>query len=63
MIITWTTLSFINESVVEFGEDSLHLASHGTQKIFKHGLIYGRETTMHTVVLRGLQPGVKYSKF
>ena len=63
MIVTWTTINFINMSVVEFGEDSLHLAKFGTQKSFMHGLIYGRKTTMHTVVLTGLQPGTKYSKF
>ena len=62
MIITWTTLDYVPESIVEYGVSSLNSSARGTQNIFKNGIILVRNITMHQVLLTNLIPGQTYSK-
>ena len=60
MIITWTTLDFINETYVEYGIKNLDLVVIGSEKRFKNGDSSSREITMHQVLLNNLVPGQTY---
>ena len=60
MIITWTTLEFVNETYVEYGMNNLDRVAIGSEKIFKNGDASSRETTIHQVVLNNLRPGQTY---
>ena len=61
MIITWTTLSFVNDSVVEYGINGLDTKASGNVRSFKNGGKTNREETIHEVLLNGLIPGQQYS--
>lgn len=61
MIVTWTTLSPVNESFVEFGTgDKLDYLAFGTVKKFKNNLFFSRDTYIHQVLMTGLIPGQQY---
>ncbi len=64
MIITWTTLSFVNDSIVEYGIDKLTNSKTGKYQIFKNKDkdFTNREETIHSVLLTDLIPGQRYSK-
>ena len=63
MIITWTTLSYVSESVVEYGIENLRSHTKGYGRNFQHGGSAKRNTTVHQVLLNDLIPGVTYRKF
>lgn len=60
MIITWTTLSDINDTFVEYGTSRLDTLVEGKSRVFEHGGKTNRKTTMHVVLLNGLIPGQQY---
>lgn len=60
MIVTWTTLNYINTSYVEFGINELNYAALGTVKMFKNRMFFARVTWVHQVLLTDLVPGQKY---
>lgn len=63
MIVTWSTLDYVNESFVEFGLDDLSYRSEGYVKKFRNNWIGSeRLTFVHQAMLTGLAPGQKYSK-
>ena len=64
MIVTWTTLDYVNESFVEFGLDDLNYRSEGYVKPFRNNWIgTERVTFVHQAMLTGLAPGQKYSVY
>ncbi len=64
MIITWTTQSFVNESVVEYGIEKLTESQTGKYNVFKNKDrdFINRQETVHSVLLTNLIPGQRYSK-
>ncbi len=63
MIITWTTLDYVNESFVEFGVNELSYRSEGYVKKFVNNWIgTQRVTFVHQTMLTGLVPDQTYSK-
>ncbi len=62
MIITWTTLDYVNETIVEYGVNNFEKVTIGTEKIFKNGIFNPRNVTIHQVLLNDLIPGQTYSK-
>lgn len=62
MIITWSTLNTVNETVVEYGISKLDNTVKGSSRIFNNGGSTHRETQVHQVLLNGLIPGQQYSK-
>ncbi len=61
MIITWTTLSNVNDHVVEYGLNSLDLSVNGSYRILNNTGTTGRQTQIHYVLLNNLIPGEKYT--
>lgn len=64
MIITWTTMDFVNETVVEYGIDYLKNQQLGKAVNFKNKNkdFINRDETVHSVLLSNLIPGQTYSK-
>ena len=62
MIVTWSTLSQVNDSVVEYGVNQLTSSATGTVKRFVDGGPQKRSQWIHSVNITGLQPGQTYSK-
>ena len=66
MVVTWMTMSQVNESIVEYGEMVLdHVAKGNVTKFInygKHGLTW-RTTWVHRAVMTELKPGKRYSKW
>lgn len=60
MIITWSTLNHVNETVVEYGINKLDNTASGTARVFNNGGSTQRETQVHQVLLNGLIPGQQY---
>ena len=61
MVVTWVTLSTLNESsIVEYGRTSLSSVAKGTRTKFVDGGKEKRVIYMHRVTLTGLSPGKKY---
>ncbi|CAF0889384.1 unnamed protein product [Brachionus calyciflorus] len=60
MIVTWVTLSPVNESVVEFGIEKINQRVNGTSKIFTDGGLKKRKMEIHKVLLENLIPGQTY---
>lgn len=61
MIVTWTTLVYVNESYVEFGQNELNYHATGYVKIFSNSWVpFTRKTSIHQALLNGLIPGQKY---
>ncbi len=62
MIITWTTLDYVNETVVEYGHEFFEQTATGSAKIFvnKNTDWTNRQITIHSVLLDGLVPGQFY---
>ncbi|CAF0889652.1 unnamed protein product [Brachionus calyciflorus] len=60
MIVTWVTLSAVNESVVEFGNGKINQRVNGTSKIFTDGGLQRRKMEIHKVLLENLIPGETY---
>lgn len=62
MVVTWITMSHINESVVEYGIEKIDSIVSGTSNIFIDGGFLRRNMTVHRAVLERLIPGKTYSK-
>lgn len=62
MIVTWSTLNAVNETVVEYGINKLDNTASGTARVFNNGGSTQRETQVHQVLLNGLIPGQQYSE-
>ncbi|KAH9374363.1 hypothetical protein HPB48_013407 [Haemaphysalis longicornis] len=60
MVVTWTTFDPTNESVVEFGEQSLDHRAIGNSSKFYDGGNERRLIIVHRVVLEDLTPGTTY---
>lgn len=62
MWVTWVTmdLQFVNESLVEFGEDGLTKAANGSIKAFVDGGKEKREIYVHRALMTGLKPDTRY---
>lgn len=62
MIITWTTMDFVNETVVEYGIDYLKNQQLGKAVNFKNKNkdFINRDETVHSVLLSNLIPGQTY---
>lgn len=63
MVVTWITLNYVNESVVEYGDDKFDLTALGSSVNFTDGGIEKRKLNIHTVLIENLVPGKKYSNF
>jgi hypothetical protein len=62
MIVTWVTQDAVNESVVEYGSDSLNKVEYGTHDLFVDGGFQRRHLYIHRVQLSNLVPGTVYRK-
>jgi hypothetical protein len=62
MIVTWVTQDPVNESVVEYGINSINQVALGTQDLFVDGGFERRHLTIHRVQLSNLIPGKTYRK-
>jgi len=60
MIITWTTLSYVSETFVEYGSDIPNITVKGTYRNFGNGGKANRTVQVHQVLLTNLIPGHKY---
>lgn len=60
MIITWVTLDYVNESVVEYGIDTLGKSASGSSVNFTDGGVERRKLNIHRVLLNDLIPGQTY---
>lgn len=66
MIVTWNTYSPVKESIVEYGIDQMNFQASGSSRILvnaKEGPPFIAIQYVHKVVLSGLTPGTKYSKY
>lgn len=63
MIVTWVTLDYVNESMVEYGVNSLNRTSVGTSFIFTDGGFEHRKLNIHRVLIDDLVPGQTYRNF
>ena len=63
MIVTWVTLDYVNDSVVEYGINDFKNTAFGTSEIFIDGGSEKRKINMHRVILSNLLPNKIYSKF
>ncbi len=63
MIVTWTTLDRVNESIVQYGVDQLNYKATGTVKEFKNSFFFARITWIHSVLINNLIPGQKYGEY
>ena len=61
MMITWVTLDLVNDSVVEYGQNSINKRANGTYKVFRDGGSEHRVMNIHRVLLEDLIPGQTYS--
>ena len=62
MIVTWVTLDYVNESVVEYGVHDFKSLATGVSEIFVDGGSEKRKINIHRVVLSNLLPDETYSK-
>ena len=62
MIVTWVTLDFVNESIVEYGINNFKSVQYGTVDVFTDGGSQHRNIYIHRVILDDLQPDQTYSK-
>ena len=62
MIVTWVTLDYVNESFVEYGEQTLDHIFAGESFNFTDGGIERRKINIHRVRIDNLVPGKTYSK-
>ncbi|CAF0993366.1 unnamed protein product [Didymodactylos carnosus] len=60
MVVTWITLTEVNDSVVEYGIDTFDKRVNGSVSIFDDGGSEKRREYVHRVVIRNLIPGQKY---
>ena len=60
MIITWSTLSRVNDSIVEYGINVLNSSVSGTVTHFVDGGSQGRSQWIHSVKLSGLRQGQEF---
>ena len=60
MIVTWVTLDYVNESVVEYGIDTLDKSASGVSVNFTDGGIERRKLNIHRVLINDLIPGQTY---
>lgn len=60
MIVTWVTLDYVNESVVEYGLSSLNMTVSGSSVNFTDGGFERRKINIHRVLIDGLLPGQTY---
>ena len=63
MIVTWVTFDPTDVAIVEYGRDDLNLVAKGVQDKFIDGGSEKRAIYMYRVVLNGLVPGERYSKY
>ena len=62
MIVTWVTLDYVNDSVVEYGINDFKNTAFGTSEIFIDGGSEKRKINMHRVILSNLLANQTYSK-
>ena len=60
MIVTWVTLDYVNESVVEYGIDTLDKSASGVSVNFTDGGVERRKLNIHRVLINDLVPGQTY---
>lgn len=61
MIVTWVTLDYVNESMVEFGMSDLNQLAIGSSINFTDGGFERRKLNIHRVLIENLAPGKTYS--
>ena len=62
MMVTWVTQgNGTNDSVVEYGTNSLNMVARGYNFLFKDGGPEHRVITIHRVLLTNLKPDQQYS--
>ena len=61
MVVTWVTMNYFNQSVVEYGQNAiLDKRATGWVSVFQDSGSEQRKEYIHRVVLQGLQPGQRY---
>ena len=66
MIVTWSTFSYVEESIVEYGIDQLILQANGSSRLLVNPQIkvpFFSAQYIHKVIVSGLKPGTKYGKY
>ena len=63
IIVTWVTLDFVNDSVVEYGVHDFKSAATGISEIFVDEGPDRRQINIHRVILSNLLPNKVYSKY
>lgn len=63
IVVTWTTYTNTNESIVEYGIGGLILSAVGTRQLFVDGGNAHKKMYIHKVRLTDLTPESVYRKF
>ena len=62
LTVTWVTLDYVNESIVEYGINDFKNVATGVSEIFIDGGSEKRKINIHRVILNDLKPDQTYSK-
>ena len=62
LTVTWVTLDYVNESIVEYGINDFKNVVTGVSEIFIDGGSEKRKINIHRVILNDLKPDQTYSK-
>lgn len=63
MLVTWVTLDYVNESIVEYGINDFKNVVTGVSEIFVDGGSEKRKINIHRVILTDLKPDQTYSNY